>query len=129
MKKFIIILLLLSMIKNNVAAQDVNNPDKPITSQDYLKKARAQKTAGFIFLGVAAGSIAIVAPGNTSMGTAGILGGLGVASLITSVAQFIASGNNKRKAQLMPTTQKTAYFRNGREKNVTGISLKIPLGK
>jgi hypothetical protein len=77
---------------------------------DYLQKSKRQKSAAFTLLG---GGSALIITGllignnkNSSFGDAaagGILGGLGVVSVIGSIPLFNASGRNKRKANTATT--------------------------
>ena len=128
MKKFIICTILSISIVCNSCAQD-NDYQKPVTREDYLKTSKGQKTAGFIFLGAGVGSVLLSQRADSFTGT-GILEIAGVLSALSSIPLFIAGGKNKRRAFLLPATQKTALgLPPNMGKSVTGLTLNIPLGK
>ena len=128
MKKFILCTVLLCILTGISFGQDTLELNKPMTSQDYLKRARGQKTAGFVFLGITGGIIAILAPGKTNFNTLGFFTGVAAASGITSIWQFIASGHNKRKGMLMLKSEKISLGIPYPAKAVNGISWVIPIG-
>jgi hypothetical protein len=99
MKKITLFALLL--IISATSFGQLANPSTPLTKQDYLKKSKSQKTAGFVFLGIAATCIAIAAPGDVSFDVLPVLviGGAGAA--VGSILLFSAAGRNKRKAMKM----------------------------
>lgn len=99
MKKIILIFLLL--ITSAISFSQQTEPFKPVTKEDFLKRSKSQKTAGFVFLGITAVCIAIAAPGDVSFGTLPVLviGGAGAA--VASILLFSAAGRNKRKAMKM----------------------------
>ncbi|HXS58758.1 MAG TPA: hypothetical protein VN726_21690 [Hanamia sp.] len=120
-----IFLILLVIFLSNIFEinAQVNKPDSSINAQPkmadlLLKKSKNQKTAAWILLGAGAGAaiagtiIGTNAVGNydpndpfnifprgTLAGGAFILGG--AAAMVASVPFFIASGRNKKKANLI----------------------------
>ena len=99
MKKTTLIFLLL--ITSATSFSQPTEPFKHVTKEDFLKRSKSQKTAGFVFLGIAATCIAIAAPGDVSFDVLPVLviGGAGAA--VTSILLFSAAGRNKRKAMKM----------------------------
>lgn len=74
-------------------------PSTTLTRDEYLKKSKAQKIFGFIFLGAGAITLISVSGGNTDFGTLGTLVVAGGLATLASIPLFIASGRNKRKAK------------------------------
>jgi len=108
MKKIIICTMLLFVTTSSYSQQ--TNPIQPLTSQDYLKKSKSQKTAALVLLG--GGTVLIGAGlliGNRKessfddAATGGVIAGIGILSTIGSIPLFIASGRNKRKAMNVST--------------------------
>jgi len=111
MKKFLIVILLLSFQARSVAQQTTPGTNK--TREELLKKSNNQKTAGYLMLiggAVAiAGGTALFAEnfdlfsGGSNAGEAGgaILVAAGGASMIGSIFVFSASARNKREANSM----------------------------
>ena len=128
MKKFIICTVLSLSIACSSFAQD-NEYHKPVTREDYMKLSRGQRTGAFVLLGAGVGA-ALISQKAGSFGTTGILLVGGVLSAAGSIPLFISAGRNKAKASLMPAAQKTALgLPPNMGKYVTGLTLKIPLGK
>ena len=105
MKKVVLSFTLL-LLFTNAFSQDTTLP--ALTSADYLKKSKSQKSAGWAMLGVGVASLAgAAATFEISIGGYGghayntgsaVLGVIGAGSLLTSAALFISSGQNRRKA-------------------------------
>ena len=110
-------------------AQSATDNNIPAIKTDYLKKSKNQKTAAWILLGggfaLTTTSILIASPKATEDLTYGLGGFLvgqpapendytaesillvtGTAAMIGSIALFIASGKNKKKAMNMTTNIK-----------------------
>ncbi len=84
------------------------NAKQSLTKQDYLAKSKRQKTAGWIMLGGGAALVGVgIAIGSSEelsfddAGTAAVLGGVGILSMIGSIPVFLAAGKNKRRANRM----------------------------
>jgi hypothetical protein len=137
-----------SMIDKRLLVLPGDSAIFPVNEQDYyLQKSKNQKTAAWILLsggivcagiGVAIGVsqidnmlISAFEGNNTNRGTgATILFYAGSAMALGSIPLFIAAGKNKRKAFLMPASQKTSFaLPPDVPKYVNGITLIIPLGK
>ena len=129
MKKYLIFSVLFSLITFTSVGQVSEEWQKPVTQQDYLKLSRNQKTAGIVCLGITAVMVAIAVPGKVDFSTLGTLAGVGLASALTSIPFFIASGRNKRKARFMVTSQKIAFSLPNEDRYITNITLKLPLGR
>ena len=99
MKKIILFTILLIVTITSFSQQ--TDPSQPLTKQDYLRKSKSQKTAGFVFLGIGAGCIAIAAPGNVSFDVLPILVIGGGAAVVSSILLFSAARRNKKKAMKM----------------------------
>jgi len=100
MKRIMICAMLLILAATSFSqTTEPTTPSTPLTSADYLKKSKAQKTFGFILLGVGAVTLVSISGGNTDLNSVGTLAGIGVASALGSIPLFIASGRNKRKAK------------------------------
>ena len=95
------ILFFLLLILSVTSFSQETTPSAPLAKQDYLKKSKSQKTAGFVFLGITAICIGIAAPGDVSFDVLPVLviGGAGAA--VGSILFFSAAGRNKRKAMKM----------------------------
>ncbi len=100
MKKITICILLLFFSATSFCQQ--TEPSTSLTKEEYLKKSKAQKAFGFIFLGAGAISIISVGGGNNdlnALGTAVTVVTVGGLLAVASIPLFIASGRNKRKAK------------------------------
>lgn len=99
MKKAILFTALLIISTSSFSQQTEST--QPLTKEDYLKKSKSQKTAGFVLLGIGVACIAIAAPGDVSFGVLPVLviGGAGAA--VGSILLFSAASRNKRKAMKM----------------------------
>ena len=103
----------------------------------YLIKSKNQKKTGRILLYSGAGLISvgllIGTPRNASFGQAGfgaVVGGIGALLAIGSIPAFISSGNNKRKAMVVVREQPSpAGLPIAVSKNITGLTISIPIGK
>ena len=85
----------------------INSPSQPKTTAsalintDYLQKSKRQKTAAFIMLG---GGMAVLLTGviieatNWDSNVGNVLAAVGALSEVGSIALFIASAKNKKKA-------------------------------
>lgn len=103
MKKIIMGTILL--ITANATFCQQNNPSPILTKQDYMKKSKHQKTAGWILMG---GGILSTALGSGRTNPDNISGGdnsrstvflvTGLTAIGVSIPLFIASSKNKKKA-------------------------------
>ena len=116
MKKIMIYVMLLLLSATSFSQQ--NNPSQPFTREDYLKKSKNQKTAGWILLGGGAvmsaiGSVVLLnevadiyvnifdpnpPPANNDETLGSVLFVGGVLAMAGSIPLFIAAGKNRRKA-------------------------------
>jgi hypothetical protein len=119
MKKIASFIILLVFTTNLLAQESVKNRNY------YLGKSKRQKTAGIILL--TGGSLAVgigLAIGNGKESslddamTAGIIGGMGLFSMVGSIPLFIASAKNKRKANL-------AFYTGSRFDPLAGINKRM----
>ena len=99
MKKTILFTILLIISATSFSQQ--TEPFKPVTKEDFLKRSKSQKTAGFVFLGITAVCIGIAAPGDVSFDALPVLVISGAGAAVTSILLFSAAGRNKRKAMKM----------------------------
>jgi len=100
-----IILLISCFLVLTVASySQQNHPSKPLTYDDYMKKSKDQKNAGWLMLG---GGVLMISVGTLIIFGKGIFGAddtdsilplVGAGTAIGSIPFFISSGNNKRKA-------------------------------
>lgn len=129
MKKHLVNLLFTLLLSSFIYAQEIievpNNP----TPQDYLKKSKTQRTAGLICLGITGAIIGIAAPGNVSLDALPALVVLGLAAGVSSITLFIASGKNKRKANLKVSQQTTSTGLPKHLRLINSLTLKISLSK
>lgn len=103
MKKIITCSMLLIITTSSFGQQI--KPSQSVSREDYLTKSKSQKSTAWILLG---GGSALVATGFLignrkessfdDAATGGIIGSIGVLSVIGSVPLFLASSRNKRKA-------------------------------
>lgn len=151
MKKIIISVVLLSIASASFCQQTTTEPIQ-IAKTDYLKKSRNQKTAAWLLLagGIVTTGIGIVvasvgaandlvnsavdlfSTGSSSSKSSGgegiIIAGLFLQA--ASIPLFITSANNKRRAMLEVKDLKTAIgLPIPTSKNITGLTLSIPIGK
>ena len=124
MRKFAVLSLLLVFATASFSQQ--LTPEKhSLTREDYLKKSKNQKKAGWIMLGGGAAIVAtsLIIPEGESEGLQvcyallcethkndGIKGGLavvGTLSMLGSIPLFLASGKNKRRANAVSASFKT----------------------
>ena len=122
--------------------------DSTIVVKDYayyMKKKRNNKIASFSLLGggfIIAGIGALMYPKNYDLiwgndaatenkaNTATTVIVIGIAAMLTSIPFTILSSVNKRKANLMVTNQKTGFGVPANvSKDITGMTLRIPIGK
>lgn len=149
MKKTFSILLLISFINIFRISAQINKPDSSINDQHkmvdlLLKKSKNQKTAAWILLGAGAG-VAIaggiigtnavensnpndpfdIFPRGTLAGGGMVLGG--AVAMIASVPFFIASGRNKKEANLFFRNESQSSLHRLHKANVysVGISLRL----
>ena len=119
-----------------------------ISNINYGKKSRNQKTAAWVLLGggfamVTTGillaatkvttdfiSVFFLEPQSSNYTGENILIIAGSASMLSSIPLFVASAKNKRRAMLEIKDQKTAFgLPIATGKNITGLTLAIPIGK
>jgi hypothetical protein len=149
MKKTFPILLLIFFINIFRISAQINKPDSSINDQHkmvdlLLKKSKNQKTAAWILLGAGAG-VAIaggiigtnavensnpndpfdIFPRGTLAGGGMVLGG--AVAIIASVPFFIASGRNKKEANLFFRNESQSSLHRLHKANVysVGISLRL----
>lgn len=149
MKKTFSILLLIYFINIFRISAQINKPDSSINDQHkmvdlLLKKSKNQKTAAWILLGAGAG-VAIaggiigtnavensnpndpfdIFPRGTLAGGGMVLGG--AVAMIASVPFFIASGRNKKEANLFFRNESQSSLHRLHKANVysVGISLRL----
>lgn len=129
MKKTILFLIILTMTLQLFSQEIVKDRNY------YQAKSKRQKSAAFALLiggSVAIGTGLLIGNSNESTfddaATGAIIGGLGVLSMIGSVPLFLASGKNKRKAELVvkltPSPQNFLTGRYNRQMNA-GIILRL----
>ena len=94
MKKISLCLILLVLSVTSFC-----QPAGPLTRDEYLKKSKSQKVAGFILLGAGALGLISVSGGNTNFDVLGPIVVVSSLAVIGSIPLFIASGRNKRKAR------------------------------
>ncbi len=110
----------------------------------YMKKSRNSKIASFSLLGggfIIAGIGALMYPKNydpiwgndatteSKADAATTVIVVGIAAMLTSIPFTILSSVNKRKANLMVTSQKTGFgVPQNVSKDITGITMTIPIG-
>ena len=100
MKRLILLTALLSLVVI-VFGQDTTKP--AYTKEYYLKKAKEQKTTGWVLLGI--GTASITAGTLTGRGgdldqetTGGLFKLVGGAAVVGGVISFLSAANNKRRA-------------------------------
>ena len=108
-----------------------DSSDEPIKDHAfYIHKNKSQKILGFVLLGGGATLLAVAAKGNTSLDGLGALVVVGALTTLSSIPLFISSAKNKRRSVFAMTKQKTAFGIPGKvSKNITGITMSIPIGK
>lgn len=133
MKKIQLILIFSALAF--ISYSQPGNPSIPLTKQDYLKKSKHQKTAGWLLLG--GGTIAWVVGVSKYMNQNDNKDGGGEAAMViggiaglSSIPFFIMASKNKKKAislsfknQIIPQLQKN-YFSN---KSLLSFNLKISI--
>lgn len=129
MKKHLIIFLIASLVASSSFGQNDSILNNTTILKDYLKKSRDQKTAGFVCLGITGVIIAIAAPGKINFDALPTVAALGLVAGIGSITLFIASGKNKRKANLSLTQQKTTAGFPFTYKAIQSLTLKISFTK
>jgi hypothetical protein len=151
MKKSIVLVTVIIALFTNCYCQKVSTTDqigKQYTSNDYLIKAKKQKTAAWVCLGgglamattgaalslsKASNDIILLfiwdAPATTTDYTGEtILLFTGVAGMLTSIPLFIASSKNKQRAKISVTSQKTVIgLPTVVPKSITGLTVSISL--
>jgi len=150
MKKFILFITVITAIAASGYGQ-VDSSSAKINNEyirnQYLVKAKNKKIAAWVCLG---GGFALAATGiirSSTKYTEDVLTSIfipkaemnsytsetilmlaGIAGMTASIPLFIASGNNKRQANLMITVQKTAEgLPITVTKNLTGLTLSVAL--
>ncbi len=147
-KKLSILLLIIFIIIFKINAQ-INQLDSSISEQHkmadlLLKKSKNQKTAAWILLGIGSG-VAIaggiigtnaaknynpdnpfdIFPRGTLAGGGMILGG--AAAIIASVPFFIASGRNKKKANLIFQNDSQSFLHQLHKRNNYSVGVSLTL--
>lgn len=128
-----------TVIKDNLSFNLSNNPGYHGPAKDYdyyMRKKKNHLTAGLVTLGagvVLSGIGLITASNSTSFdtdATAGILLVAGAASGIASIPLMIMAHVYGHKAKLELSNQKTGFGVPPKvSKNITGITMTIPIGK
>ena len=131
MKKTILICIAFLFAGGQLNAQTQNAPMNSnktvnLTGEAYLKKSKTQKTVGFVLIGAGLAAIAAVIDGNSSFSTTGAFVGVSGIAILGSIPFFIASGKNKRKAELMFKTEKV-FVPAFRSSKVLALGVKINL--
>lgn len=114
-------------------------------ASDYLLKSRNQKTGAFILMGLGCAAVitGIIIESKNSVdnlystivdestnNSGAIIAGAGAGLILGSIPLFIASSRNKKKANVSAGSQPTGFGVPANiGKNITGISMTIPLGK
>jgi hypothetical protein len=151
MKKLIFVLTLTGIISNLNAQVNPGEIQKPMTDikqgQHYKQKSKNQKTTAWILLtGGAAVSLGgmIIQAGTETLGilvymtgtkpeynqTGNYVAYAGLATMATSIPFFIASGENKKRANIALQQQKISMGnKTSQQLNYHSISLSISLGK
>ncbi len=119
----------------NTYSSGNNGPDKDYNY--YIQKSKGQRTTGWILLGTGVGlagiGLLIGTNQNASFdqaATGGIIAAVGAVLVIISVPVMIIAGANKHKAKLMLSNQKTGFgLPPNVSKDITGITMTIPIGK
>ncbi len=151
MKKIFIAVLLISCLNTlQSKAQVQNTIQHPLNSDLLFQKARKQKTTGWILMGTGAGltiagtlvtaasaatiyyDILINPLDQNETSSSSAIGPImlltGVASMVASVPFFIASGKNKRKANLVIRNESESMSRQLHYKeNFVSLALNINL--
>ncbi len=112
-----------------------NLPDKDYDY--YMRKRKNNLTAGWVTLGsgVLLSGIGLLIATNTSASfddaaTGGVITIIGAASGIASIPCMIMATVYKNKAKMQVSTQKTGFgVPSNVSKNITGITISIPIGK
>lgn len=117
MKKISICIMLLILAATSFCQQTKSL--QQLTREEYLTKSKNQKATGWVAFGVGTVVLAITAissASNVCIGTGctkhtpfPIAAVLGTAMMVSSAPLFIASGKNKRKANLM-LKDETVFF-------------------
>ncbi len=149
MKKILLLITVHScLLAFSFAQQYAPTPGNKIAYEmnQYLLKAKKQKTAAWICLGgglVLASTGVVIGAANmasdviVSFATLeetqsdytgeGVLMLLGCAGIVTSIPLFIASGKNRQKARLLFSNQKTFGLHHGISKKIPGLTVSISL--
>ena len=101
MKKILLCLMILVVSMTSFSQQiDTSKIDtsKINTRKYYLNKSRRQLIGGFILLGIAGTTVALINTGKISLGAGPILAIGIVLCVVTGIPILIESGRNKRKA-------------------------------
>ena len=103
MKKIVTCIAFL-IVANSIYSQQ-SKPTTPLTKKDYLQKSKNQKTAAWLFMG---GGLGLTTLGLTTEKSNDNNSGdspkivaivTGLAAISTSIALFIASSENKKRAE------------------------------
>jgi len=145
MKKIILTIVLAAItVLNYAQVSTTTNPT--VNKADLLLKSKKQKTAAWVCLGggsilAATGiilaipkvtsdvfSVAVLDPQESNYAAETIMVVVGGASMLASIPLFISSSNNRHRAKLMVTSQKTATgLLTAIPKTVTGLTVSISL--
>ena len=141
MKKVFILFVLTYCLNNSKSGAQVQDTNRSVNQHQadanlLFLKAKKQKTAAWILLGTGAGlATAGFAIGSSSdsfednkLTSGALLVIAGGAAAVGSIPLFIASGSNKRKAELMLKNESNSSLRilhNGR--TFIALSIKVPL--
>jgi len=130
MKINISIIFLLVISIASFSQQKTTSPT--LTKQDYLKKSKSQKTAGWILLGGGAALLTYAATGDISLDGLSTIVVLGGVATLASIPFLISSAKNKKKAsaatvlfkmETAPQLRKYGFT----NRSVPSLSLKISL--
>lgn len=132
MRKIIICTMLLIFAVTSFCQQTKSL--QQLTREEYLTKSKKQKSTGWVAFGggtVVLAITAISSASNVCFGTGctkhspfPIAAVLGTAMMVSSAPLFIASGKNKRKANLM-LKDEIVFFNLQAKKHLVSVGLKI----
>ena len=150
MKKVLALIMLLAF-SASCFAQEQAPPVNKKTKQDYLYKSYKQKNTGFILLGAGVAAMlggAVIAASSTDysnmwgtpepassndgLDAGTVLFIAGGASVIGSIFMFVASGNNKKRANAMTVSFKLEkglppMLRDKGQTYYPALSIKVPI--
>ena len=97
MKKITIVAMLLIFSATTFCQE--TQPAAPLTREEYLKKSKNAKIAGFVVLGLGLGVLVVASQADVDYDALGTLVFVGGILTLTSIPIFISAGKNKRRAK------------------------------